>query len=310
MTNKVYNIGIIGYNEGNGHPYSFSAIINGYDSGHMQNCPYPVIYNYLSKRSADDFGVPNLKVTHVWSPYDDISKSISECCYIDTICTHYEEMLDKVDAVIIARDDASSHRIIAEKFLERGIKVFIDKPLCDNKDDLSFFLPFIKNGLLFTASGLRFHPEILNRDKSQYFSSIISAHAIIPVEWIKYGVHALEPLSLIFGSTIKSVQNFGCENYDLVKVVFDDNRYAIVERNPNIMNGILIDLYTSSSEKFFLHFIDNFTYFKNLLFAFRAFIDNQYDDITDISVDNLIKALIAGKESLVSGNKKILVSEP
>ena len=28
---KILKIGMIGYNEGNGHPYSYSAIFNGYN---------------------------------------------------------------------------------------------------------------------------------------------------------------------------------------------------------------------------------------------------------------------------------------
>ncbi len=31
----VMNLGIIGYNKNNGHPYSFSAIINGYDKNYL-----------------------------------------------------------------------------------------------------------------------------------------------------------------------------------------------------------------------------------------------------------------------------------
>jgi hypothetical protein len=46
---KRLKLGIIGMSEGNGHPYSWSAIINGYNMDHMLDCPFPVIPEYLFK---------------------------------------------------------------------------------------------------------------------------------------------------------------------------------------------------------------------------------------------------------------------
>ena len=43
----MLRFGIIGLNEGNGHPYSFSAIFNGYDESRLEECPYAAIRAYL-----------------------------------------------------------------------------------------------------------------------------------------------------------------------------------------------------------------------------------------------------------------------
>ena len=40
-------LGIMGMSEGNGHPYSWSAIFNGYNSLEMEDCGFPVIPEYL-----------------------------------------------------------------------------------------------------------------------------------------------------------------------------------------------------------------------------------------------------------------------
>ena len=40
---KQIKLGLIGLSEGNGHPYSFSAIINGYDKQAMQKSDWSVI---------------------------------------------------------------------------------------------------------------------------------------------------------------------------------------------------------------------------------------------------------------------------
>ena len=42
----MLRLGIIGISEGNGHPYSWSAIFNGYNHEYAQDCPFPVIPDY------------------------------------------------------------------------------------------------------------------------------------------------------------------------------------------------------------------------------------------------------------------------
>ena len=47
---KQLKIGIIGSSDGNGHPYSWSAIFNGYNKKIMEDCEFPAISNYLNKQ--------------------------------------------------------------------------------------------------------------------------------------------------------------------------------------------------------------------------------------------------------------------
>ena len=46
----VMRVGMIGFSEGNGHPYSFSAIVNGYDKAAFDLSGWEVISGYLQKR--------------------------------------------------------------------------------------------------------------------------------------------------------------------------------------------------------------------------------------------------------------------
>ena len=126
-------LGMIGYNNENGHPYSFSSIINGYNKNYMKKSRYPQIYNYLELRKKIDFDIQDAEITHLWTPFDEISLEISKCCFIKNIVSNYEEMSKYVDGVIIARDDVESHLPISKYFLEKNIPVFIDKPFISRK---------------------------------------------------------------------------------------------------------------------------------------------------------------------------------
>ncbi|MCM8762294.1 MAG: hypothetical protein NC905_00970 [Candidatus Omnitrophica bacterium] len=81
-------LAFIGTNEGNGHIFSWSAIINGrYDRERMKNCGYPVIPEYLSKdkilgpgiRSVTNLGDKNINVVYI--EYNDDRKAVIENIY-------------------------------------------------------------------------------------------------------------------------------------------------------------------------------------------------------------------------------------
>ena len=60
-------LAMLGMVDGNGHPYSWSAIINGkYDAKVMEECGYPVIPQYLGAQPPGALGIDGAEVTHVW----------------------------------------------------------------------------------------------------------------------------------------------------------------------------------------------------------------------------------------------------
>jgi hypothetical protein len=68
LVNKTeISIAMLGMVDGNGHPYSWSAIINGYDKDEMKKCPFPVIPQYLGLQPPKNFGIPGCRVTHIWT---------------------------------------------------------------------------------------------------------------------------------------------------------------------------------------------------------------------------------------------------
>jgi hypothetical protein len=291
-------VGMIGYNEGNGHPYSFSAIINGYNESAFPECPYPVINDYLKARGPADFGVHDFHVTHVWTPDPAISKSISNYANIGSVVEDYREMVGKVDAVIIARDDPESHREIATQFLPSGTKLFIDKPLCSKRGDLAFFSKYLESGQIMSCSGLRYYPLIQNRfNGTLQTEEILFCHCTAPVEWFRYGIHALEGVYPLFESRITSVQNIGEVGNEVVRVNFASGKYVIVQVVSGIGGGIRCTIFLEKKDPIYLHFNDNFSCFKAQLVQFWDFVVNGEKSIAPGETINIVEALIAGDES-------------
>lgn len=192
----MIRIGIIGQSEGNGHHFSFSAIINGYDAVNFSKSNWPVIHQYLSKRNINEFGFEGVRVTHAWTQFPDITQILCAACNIKHPCSSPSEMIGQVDAVIIARDDWESHITLAIPFLRAGLTVFIDKPLSFSSEELKVFYPYLISGKLMSCSGLRYAKELDEvRDGSVEIGDIIMINATVLNGLEKYGIHMLEAVA-------------------------------------------------------------------------------------------------------------------
>lgn len=189
-------LGVIGMSEGNGHPYSWSAIINGYDASVMDSCPFPVIPEYLAQRSFPKDRLPGAAVTHVWTENADQSRHIAAAALIPHIVCSIDEMLNEVDAVLLARDDSERHVEMAVPILEAGLPIYIDKPISNNMRDLDAILSAeLFPGQVFSCSALRFSPSLALRPEDwAIIGSLQHIDAVTPKAWATYGVHLIDPI--------------------------------------------------------------------------------------------------------------------
>ena len=266
----MLRLGIIGISEGNGHPYSWSAIFNGYNEGLANDCPFSVIPDYLSKQEFPADQIQNGRVTCVWTQDIEQSKAIAQFSNIDHVCQTLEEMLDIVDAVLLARDDAETHFEYALPFLKAGIPIFIDKPFAYTSREAKSMLDNCQHEWqLFTCSALRFAKEFqLEEDLKIQIQHI---DASIVKRWNKYGIHILEPSvqMLPHRGKLISVSNSGDEFSDDVFVEWENAtaRFRCTGDQPSPLE---IN-YEGRKQSGKLSFSDTYYCFKSSLLCF---IDN------------------------------------
>lgn len=187
---------MVGMSLGNGHPFSFSAIINGYSPTAFANAGWPVIDAYLRAAPEESFGFPDTRVTHAWTQERDVTASLCAACAIDHACDDYEELVQAVDLVIIARDDWSSHFELAKSALDAGRMVFVDKPLTLDPIELEQLRPYLESAHLMSTSGLRYARELdaLRADRDA-LGDVVLIEAVVLNDLDTYGVHLLDALS-------------------------------------------------------------------------------------------------------------------
>ncbi len=192
-------LGVIGLSPGNGHPYSWSAIFNGYDPVAMETCGFPVIPRYLEKQKFPNDLIADAKVTHVWAQDKAIASHIARAALIGNVVDHYSDMIGEVDGVLLARDDAETHYEFAAPFLAAGIPIYVDKPLAVTVDEARRLLDLQQySGQLFSCSALRYAKEfqLSDAEKAQ-IGRLRHIHATVPKDWDKYAVHVIEPMLLL-----------------------------------------------------------------------------------------------------------------
>lgn len=302
----MVKLGVIGYSEQNGHPYSFSAIINGYNKSAFEQTQWLGILNYLEKRERSEIGSLDAKVTHVWTQDSLLSKEIAECCNIDVIVADYSEMIGEVDGVLIARDDFESHKCIAEPFLNANIPVFIDKPLTVCKEELSWYKSYYEQGLLMSCSGFKYCEELqplrsksIVRSEDCFFvrSSVING-------WEKYGIHMIDAyLGVFYNDKPKYIDCTQYEHFNSYTVAFHGgNVLQIDTMGPDIVTFSFDVLSKSSCNKFEIR--NNFTAFRNTLEKFIGQVKTKKPAMKWEELSASISILIAGIEAREK-NKKV-----
>ncbi len=237
------NLGVIGISSGNGHPFSWSAICNGYSPEEMAKCPFPVIPKYLSKQKWPDDMISNASVKGVWTQSQDISKSIASASLIDNVYLSLEELVEKSEAILLARDDAENHFKHSSFALKAKKPIFIDKPIALSMKDLNalYDLSFSPNQI-FSCSSMSFCPSFSKLSDCFENEDITSIKLSTPKRWERYAVHLIDPL-------IKNLKKSFLDSYSLkINDIKICNKSISLELNlttPKHLNPVNITIYAS-----------------------------------------------------------------
>lgn len=275
---KKLNLGIIGLSEGNGHPYSWSAIFNGYNPELMENCGFPVIPRYLEQHRFPEETIKEARVSHVWTQESSLSAHIAKTTGINKVVSNYADMIGHVDGVLLARDDAVNHLSMALPFLDAGLPIYIDKPLALSSNDAEVLISSQQYpGQLFSCSALLYADE-LKISKADYSSlgKIRQIQATVPKDWDKYAIHVIDPVLSMIPNRGKLLNTVNSIHSDLTTLVaaYENDLVIIISSCGNSKCPISIRVIGENGSKEYV-FEDSFRAFKNTLKEFTLGILNQ-----------------------------------
>jgi predicted dehydrogenase len=305
-------LAMLGMVDGNGHPFSWSAILNGFNPEAMARCPYPVIYEYLRRQPADALGIAGARVTHVWCEDAAQARHVAEAALIPNVLRNPTEVIGQVDAVIIPTDIGYEHVRRAGVFLEAGLPVFIDKPLVDNEADLRQFVRWHREGKAFlSTSALRFSREYAEtRARLAEIGELRWITMTMPKSWERYGIHALEgvyPFLPPVGWV--DVANTGRDRVNVVHLHHETGVEVTLAVMPDLSNAFgVLNLYGTKST-LAVRFQDTFYAFKTQLEQFVDFVRTGVLPVPFAETIELMKLLIAGTRSRQESGRRVPLSE-
>lgn len=311
FADRPIRLAMLGMVEGNGHPYSWSMIINGrYDAEALKHCPYPAIINYIGKQPPETLGIPGVEVTHVWTDNPDEAHDVAKVAKIANVVARAEDVIGHVDAVVVATDKGFEHVERARPFVEAGLPVFVDKPLCDNRADLETFNRWVSEGKpIISSSGMRFAKEFLPYHGSTHeFGALRTVFVTMAKKWETYGIHALESIYPIVGPGFVSVRNTGTYERNVVHLKHEKGIDIVITTTADQIGGSGFITLAGTEGGTTLRSQDTFTAFKAQLESYVGFLRTGTPPVPFAETRELMQLVIAGIESREAGGAEILLS--
>lgn len=308
---KDLKIGILGMTEGNGHPYSWSAMFNGFEKKYMDNCPFIGIPAYLNKQPRETIGIKGARVTHVCCDDRKDAEDVARCSMVEHVMDKPEDMIGKVDAVIVATDIGSEHVARCRPFIEAGIPMFIDKPMADNADDLRQFVKWHDEGRHFiSSSSMRYVKSM-----EPYFQNHHEIGKLMYIcqpmckKWETYGIHALEGMFPLLGEGFETIQNTGTAEKNMVHITHKSGCDVHIPLSAGMYGAFGVTLLIGSADKKVITDTDSYYSFKKQLDLVVEYLRTGREPVPFTETIELIKLVIGGIMSREQGGRKVFLHE-
>ena len=187
----MLKVAIIGSSPGNGHCFSFSAIMNGLNSEFLHLCPFRTIREYLPS-----YETPHLRINEVfsansiWMQDRQLAKDVSLFSSIPFIGSSYWDAASKSDVIMITIDEPDLRNEMLWDLMSLGKPIFVDKLLTRSIEELRRLEASVSfPRQIWSASAMAFLP--IAKDLVR-LSAATRTTISVPKSWSLYGIHAAE----------------------------------------------------------------------------------------------------------------------
>ncbi len=159
---------------------------------------------------------PGVEVKYVWGETEEFAKNAMQKGQIPNMVKSPEEMLGKIDALIVDHRHPKYHLEAATPFVKAGIPAFIDKPFCYRVEEGKKFLSMaeelkvpVSSYSSIAHSDATFDIKKQVQEMGEISHVVVSGPADLNSPYggiFFYGVHMVQPLMYIFGDDIREVR--------------------------------------------------------------------------------------------------------
>ena len=185
---------------------------------------------------------PGLRVTKLWGADAAQARAKALETGIDRVVDAPEQAMQDVDAVLVLNRWGPDHFAPAMQSVDRGLPLFVDKPLCDDPQEaVSLVRAAAAVGVpLMSASAVRYDRAL--RELLQRLPDLGRTRSImftLPQNWQLYGVHAIDVMHAVFGVGALDVTSIRSELGDVVTIRWPDGQLGIANQVREAWMGML-----------------------------------------------------------------------
>ncbi len=260
---------------------------------------------------------PGLRVTKLWGANPAQARAKALETGIDAVVDAPEQALQGVDAVLVLNRWGPDHFAPAMQAVDRGLPLFVDKPLCDDPQEaVTLVRAAAAAGVpLTSASAVRYDRAFrqmlerlpdLGRTRSIMFT--------LPQNWQLYGVHAVDVMHAVFGVGAEDVTSVRGELGDVVTIRWPNGQVGIANQAREAWMGMLC---VALGEKGWTHAdmpgddtIDGFPrmYLESIK-QFLAMLETGERPISDAEMVDVIRVVAAAERSATSDSRRVPLNE-
>ncbi|MFO0878540.1 MAG: Gfo/Idh/MocA family oxidoreductase [Gemmataceae bacterium] len=282
-------LGIIGLDTS--HVVAFTQLINRPNKGALEN---------IRVVAAFPAGSPDLPISA--NRLAGFTKTLKEKHKVE-IVDSIEELLKKVDAVLLESVDGRPHLEQVRPVILAGKPVFIDKPVAASLADTLAIYDLAKKHKVpcFSSSSLRFHGRLKELAGDPKVGKIVSCEATGTVDPLKghpelffYGIHGIEMVFTVLGA--------GCESVTwkdgVVTGTWKDGRIGIFRPAKGYKVVVKGDKGTAESGG---------GNYEGLVQAIATFLRTGKAPVAPEETINLVAFMVAAEESKKAGGKPVRI---
>lgn len=182
----------------------------------------------------------DVRVTAIWGTDQEANNVIVNEAGAEFVAQKIEDLLDRVDAVMITSRRGSQHFAQALPFIERKIPLFIDKPFTSDPAEADALMAKIEEfGCpVMGGSACKYLPRIKEikdlvaelREKGEFNGASMSFRVVLDSEYdgiYFYAPHLVEMCLAAFGFDVKNIQAMRTGKNLLVNVQYENDAVSL-----------------------------------------------------------------------------------
>jgi len=285
------------------HGNAFSSMFNGWDKAKAEELGWQT-------GGAGDLRIEGGRIVRIYDPVREQAEIMQQVYGIDEVADSPEELAEGVDAVIVADSGEYDKWKLAVPALEKGLPVFIDKPLAETGDEARHVVDLAaKHGApLMSCSGFRWCDGAEAARKA--LPGLGEVRLLCGVsgqgQYHIYAIHPTEMACGLLGPGAVSVINVGTEDRDILRIRRSDGAQIVLNMFwGQVMRGG--QQYTICGTTGWHQITELGPPYPNMLGAFIEMCHTRVQPISNEEMVEVIRVVEAGKLSRERGGVEIAI---